>query len=162
MVGIRILRGRGVTLEDQPNGRSIVVVSESVARVPWPNNEALGQCIRVVADSTPYRTVVGVAANIVTNNFQMVREQPHFYYLPREQLPTSHEIVLLRMRGDVAANVERVRRTVQGVMPGASYVTARPLQELVDNVHRPWRLGATAFISLGLLAFLVAAVGLTG
>jgi ABC-type antimicrobial peptide transport system permease subunit len=47
-------------------------------------------------------------------------------------------------------------------MPGQSYITVRPLNELVDAQRRSWQIGATMFAAFGALALLVAAVGLYG
>jgi ABC-type antimicrobial peptide transport system permease subunit len=47
-------------------------------------------------------------------------------------------------------------------MPGASYVTVQPLAEIVANAQGSWRLGATMFVAFGVLALVVAAVGLYG
>ena len=47
-------------------------------------------------------------------------------------------------------------------MPGEGYVTVKPLEELVDQQRRSWKLGATMFVAFGVLALLVAAVGLYG
>ncbi|MFN8573960.1 MAG: FtsX-like permease family protein [Gemmatimonadaceae bacterium] len=47
-------------------------------------------------------------------------------------------------------------------MPGDAYVTARPLSELVETKQRAWRFGATMFLAFGVLALLVAAIGLHG
>jgi hypothetical protein len=47
-------------------------------------------------------------------------------------------------------------------MPGESYVTVRSLETLVDNQRRSWKIGATMFVAFGVLALLVAAVGLYG
>jgi ABC-type antimicrobial peptide transport system permease subunit len=47
-------------------------------------------------------------------------------------------------------------------MPGQGYVTVRPLEEFVDAQRRSWTLGATMFVAFGVLALVVAAVGLYG
>jgi ABC-type antimicrobial peptide transport system permease subunit len=47
-------------------------------------------------------------------------------------------------------------------MPGDGFVVVRPLQVVVDDQSRSWRLGASLFIAFGGLALLVAVVGLYG
>lgn len=70
--------------------------------------------------------------------------------------------MLLKLRGDPAVLQESVRAALQRSMPGASYVTTVPLQEIVDGARTGWRMAATMFAGCGLLALLVAAVGLHG
>jgi putative ABC transport system permease protein len=53
-----------------------------------------------------------------------------------------------------------VRRALQELMPGAAYVNADALEDVVATEFRSWRLGATMFTIFGLLALVVAAVGL--
>jgi putative ABC transport system permease protein len=51
---------------------------------------------------------------------------------------------------------------MQAAMPGNGFVVVRPMQEVVDDQSRSWRLGATLFVAFGGLAVIVAAVGLYG
>ena len=160
-MGTRIVRGRGFTADDRVTSPRVAVVSESMARVLWPNANAIGQCMRVGADTMPCTTVVGVAEDVA--HVSLAEEAPNRYYLPIEQFrPAAGYAVMLRMRGDPAASAERVRAALQPVMPGQTYVTVRPLSEVVDGERRSWRVGATMFVAFGVLALVVAAVGLYG
>ena len=70
--------------------------------------------------------------------------------------------MVLRFRSTPNIHAEMVRQTLQPLMPGLSYVTTQPLEELVTRAQRSWRLGATMFMVLGGLALAVAAIGLYG
>jgi predicted permease len=158
-MGTRILRGRGFTSEDRQAAPRVAVVSESMANVLWPGKEALGQCMRVGQDTMPCTTVVGIAEDAVQRD--LTGDKRYHYYLVMDQYqPAGGSYVLLRMRGDVAAQQELVRKTMQRVMPGQSYVTTKPLGEIVADEQRSWQLGATVFVAFGVLALVIAAVGL--
>jgi hypothetical protein len=160
-MGTRILRGRGFTADDRGTSARVAVVSESMARALWPNANPIGQCMRVGADTMPCTTIVGVAEDVLHGS--LAEDAPNRYYLPIEQFrPAAGYAVMLRMRGDPAASAERVRAALQPVMPGQTYVTVRPLSEVVDGERRSWRVGATMFVAFGVLALVVAAVGLYG
>ena len=58
------------------------------------------------------------------------------------------------------SDIERVRRVLQAAMPGDGFVVVRPLQEVVDDQRRTWRLGATLFVAFGGLALLVSPLAL--
>src|SRR6185503_10449778 len=47
-------------------------------------------------------------------------------------------------------------------MPGQSYIRVVPFNQIIDSERRSWRVGATMFVAFGVLALLVAAVGLYG
>jgi predicted permease len=161
VMGTRILRGRGFTPEDRAGAPPIAVVSEGMANVLWPGKDALGQCMRVSADTLPCTTVVGIAEDMVQQN--ILDDRRYHYYMPLEQYRRSGgAYLLLKMRGDPAARGEEVRKALQSVMPGQSYVVVRPLREAVEGAHRSWRLGATMFVAFGALALAVAAIGLYG
>ena len=161
-MGTRILRGRGFEPGDRAGAPRVAVVSESMARVLWPGREAMGQCMRVGADTMPCTTVVGIAEDAVQRG-SLIEEQPFRYYLPLEQYrPIRGFALMLRMRGDPAESVEPVRRALQAVMPGQSYVSVRPFRDIIDARRRSWRVGATMFVAFGGLALLVSAVGLYG
>jgi putative ABC transport system permease protein len=161
-MGTRILRGRPFTAEDRPGSPKVAVVSQAMAEVLWPGREALGQCIRVGADTMPCTTVIGIAENAMQESL-LGDEKPYHYYLPLDQHDASRgNHLLLRMAGKPTPYAESIRKALQAVMPGQSYVTVRTLEELVDNQRRSWKVGATMFVAFGGLALLVAAVGLYG
>jgi predicted permease len=163
-IGTRIVRGRGITATDRTGTPRVAVVSDAMARALWPGRDALGQCVRVgffpaKADTMPCTTVVGVAENVV-NNF--TTDYPYRYYLPEEQLEIGVSLLIVRMRGEAARSIESVRRTAQSVLPGLGYAYAETLADLDARDRRSWRLGAAMFVSFGVLALIVAAVGLYG
>ena len=158
-MGTRILRGRAFTADDRDGAPPVTVVSQDMANALWPGKEALGQCIRVGADSMPCTTVVGIAENAVQNS--LTDTQLFRYYMPMEQFrPASGIGLMLRMRGSASAQAEGVRKALQRVMPGQSYVVAQPLGTLIDRHRRSWQMGATMFLAFGALALTVAAIGL--
>lgn len=157
-MGTRLLAGRGITAADRHGAPPVMVVTESMARRLWPGHTAIGQCVRVGADTEPCRTVVGITEDIKQRDLS--EADTPTYFLPAEQMETSAYGLFVRVHGRAAAVAETVRRRLQQEMPGASYVTAMPLSQVIDNRQRPWRTGASMFLVLGGLALVVAAIGL--
>jgi putative ABC transport system permease protein len=80
-----------------------------------------------------------------------------------DQIPyTGPRFLLVSVAGSPAVETERMRKALQAAMPGSSYVTVRPMEQLLDSTYRTWRLGASMFLCFGLLALIVASVGLYG
>jgi predicted permease len=157
-MGTRLLRGRGMTEADVAGAPRAMVVSQAMAHVLWPGREALGQCVRIGEDTVPCTTVVGVAENVKSQNLD---EDPgFFYYLSASQFAPDQGGLFVRtaMSGEAARDM--IRRRLQDVMPGPSYITVTPLSEVFGNETRSWRLGATMFTVFGLLALALAAIGL--
>jgi ABC-type antimicrobial peptide transport system permease subunit len=82
------------------------------------------------------------------------------YYVPIAQHGEPEGMLIVRVEGHSLDYVEAVRRRLQREMPGASYVTAEPFQDMVDPTTRTWRLGATMFVAFGVLALVLAGIGL--
>lgn len=167
-MGTRILRGRGITSADRAGAPRAVVVSEGMAKAIWPGKDAVGECIRIgmwratqaTRESVECSTVIGVAEDAVHNP---LLDEPNRYYVPIDQFPEfGARRLLLRVRGAPAAAGETIRRALQRDVQGQQYLTVRPLSELVDDQRRSWAIGASMFAGFGVLALIVAAVGLYG
>ena len=156
--GTRIVRGRLFTDYDDASAPPVAIVGEGMANILWPMQDPLGKCIRVVADTTPCRTVVGVAEDTHFRSFSGRRE--HTYYLPFAQYYDATGMLLVRVAGKAKDYVEPVRRELQRMMPASAYVTAIPFGTVIDPAMRSWRIGATMFVALGGLALALAAIGL--
>ncbi len=158
-MGTRILRGRGFSQEDRAGAPLVAVVSEGMARALWPGRDAIGQCMRVNADTMPCTTVIGIAEDAVQSS--LTDTHRYRYYMPLDQYrPTSGSNLMLRTSGDPATYAEPVRKALQALMPGEAYVVAEPLSSLIDTRRRSWEMGATMFVAFGGLALVVAAIGL--
>jgi predicted permease len=158
-MGTRLLRGRAVSSSDQHNGPRVAVISESMGKLLWKGKNPIGQCFRLGADTAPCREVVGIAEDMMFgeikggDNLQL--------YLPASQDETVGSIVV-RTTGDPRAMVVPLHREIQEMLPGMGYAQVRPLATVLDPVLRQWRLGATMFTIFGVLALVLAAVGLYG
>src|SRR2546423_2214360 len=142
-MGTRIVRGRGFTGADREGSPRVVVISQAMAKKIWPKVDALGQCIRVGSDTVPCSTVVGIAANIVDRDLTDPPGQQ--YYAPVAQHGSAGNGLFVRTHGDATDMVSTVRRELQRVMPGASYVSVTPLTKILEPNVRSWRLRAAKF-----------------
>jgi predicted permease len=158
-VGTRILRGRAFTPMDGRPSQLATVVSATMARVLWPGQNPLGKCLYVgeAADQPPCTPVVGVAEDALRASLDGNVMQ---YYLPIEQVRPSMRALFIRTRGDVHLAMSRIRSAVQSVRPDLPFAEMQALNELMEPQTRPWRLGAALFTAFGLLALLLAAIGL--
>jgi len=159
-MGIRLLRGRGFTEAERRSSSRVVVVNKTLADLWWPNEEAIGHCMKVGGDTMPCAQVVGVVEN--TRRFRLLEDPAVQFFVPRGQGPPwSHTgVLVVRPAGDVAKVAESLRRELQTRVPDAPFIDVSRLDELVNPQMRAWQLGATAFGVFGLLAIVVAALGL--
>ncbi|MEP6496087.1 MAG: ABC transporter permease [bacterium] len=158
-LGTRVIRGRGLTDDDRKDARRVMVVSDAMAKRLWPEKDAIGQCIRMNADTMPCTYVVGIAENIKSSN--LANETSYYYYVPYEQVPGGLlPGLFVRTRGAASEHLEAIRRRLQKEMPGISYVTTTAFSDVLAAQTSSWHLGATMFAAFGLLALILAGIGL--
>jgi predicted permease len=156
-MGTRVLRGRAFTAADGEHAPRVMVIGESMAKKIWPSQEAIGKCVRVNADTMPCTTVIGIAEDVRRGSMS---ETEMHYYMPIEQFHPNDGGVFVRTRGPAADKADAVRRALQPLMPGVSYVTVTPMSTIIAPQIRPWKIGAIMFAVFGALALVLAAVGL--
>jgi predicted permease len=157
-MGTHVIAGRGFEASDGANAPKSMVVSQAMAKKLWPTENALGKCVRMDSDTMPCRYVVGIAENIKGD--QLGDDPGLFYYLPSTQFHPQQGGLFLKVTGDPDALKESIRKTLQPLMPGASYLTVTPLRDIIGEQTRPWRMGASMFVIFGALALVLAAIGL--
>ncbi len=167
-VGVRVLSGRAFSSADRGNASPVVVVNTALAKSYWPNEGAVGQCLRVGADTAPCSTVIGVVSN--THRQDLVEEQPVAQvYRPLDQVTAAESnstvsffgyTLAVRTSGDAATMVEPLRQALQSVGPNVPYANVQTMRTLLGRQTRSWELGARVFSAFGSLALLLASVGL--
>ncbi|MEP6493559.1 MAG: ADOP family duplicated permease [bacterium] len=160
--GVRLTRGRLLTDADI-GGTPVMVVNETTARTYWPAADAIGQCIVFFAATSPCTTVVGITKD---SHLDDVLEKPVAVMLlplvrpagTASPLNASYLIVradpkqLTRVMGET-------RRELRRIFPQAELPFVASTMSRIEPQLRPWRLGASLFSAFGVLALLVAAIG---
>ncbi len=156
-LGLELLRGRGLRdADDSESAPRVAVVNETMAGLVWPEGDALGGCL-IIRDE-PCATVVGVVED--HHRFDLTEEASMHYYLPLTRAPYPWPPSRLMVRTSAPGALAPAIRRELGTLPGLRLVSAEPFRDVVDPSYRSWRLGATLFTAFGLLALLVASVGL--
>jgi ABC-type antimicrobial peptide transport system permease subunit len=136
----------------------VAVVSETMARSLWPERDGLGECLMVGRGAEECTTVVGVAEDAARGGFQ---DDPFMaYYMPFAQRNDAPQGLYVRTRGESVDAVGAVSAALRGFEPGVRYAEVRSLREILEPGARSWTLGAAMFSVFGLLALVVAAIGL--
>jgi ABC-type antimicrobial peptide transport system permease subunit len=161
VVGATVRTGRMFTPDEERAPSRVMLVNEALAKSYWPDKSPVGQCVQLGKDSTCTQ-IVGVVQNVML--FSMVKDDRAMVYLPPSHPAYTNRrqpaAMLVRTTGDPAASAPLVRAELQRLSPNMPYVQAKPFAELVAPQLRPWRLGATMFTLFGVVALVIAAVGL--
>jgi predicted permease len=155
--GTRIVRGRGIAATDRTGAPPVAVVSRSAARAIWNTEDVIGKCLRVGADTSPCRDIVGVAQDMRWGTFGEGGGLQLFLSDEQYAGPLG---LYVRTRDDARHAREAIRLELQRLAPGTAYIHAQALQDIIDPNMRPWILGATMFSLFGFLALAMAGIGL--
>jgi predicted permease len=156
-IGLRLVRGRGLTASDGRNG-GVAMVNRTLARSSWPHEDAIGQCLRIGKPSAPCLSVIGVVDD--ARRASVLEEPVRQVYVPASDTGDySPGYVIVRVAPEQAVRVQLVaRQEVARIFPGAEAGVVR-MAEFIAPQYRPWQLGATLFSVFGLLALIVASIG---
>jgi putative ABC transport system permease protein len=154
--------GRWIDASDIAGAQPVIVINETLARVFWPNGGALGQCIRVGDDSMPCRTIVGIVRDARVGSGSVDGPYEPVYYVPFAQSAAYRQTphLFFRVRGDASTAHAAVRRTLQALEPNLPAVNVHPVKANVAWLTTQLSVGAAAFTAFGILAAIVATIGL--
>ncbi len=163
--GIPVLRGRGLLDIDRQDAPSVAVVSQSVARRLWPGEDPIGKRFRFPpsgCDSTcdQWRTVVGVVPD---TRFRALREAWPTLYFPQRQMQDPWQgLLAIRSAEGVATLAPAVRAALHRVDPTLAVFDLKSMDDVVDGSLAEPRLVALLVVAFGIVALVLAAVGLYG
>jgi len=163
--GMRLLRGRLLSPNDDADAPAVMVVNETLAETVWPAQDPLGRCLVLGAPAPRGRcyTVVGVVSS--GHRMDVVEPPTMQYYVPLAQgisgHPTAARVLIVRAAPGHATQVaERTRQMLRQIFPTAEPPRVTAMETRLAPQYRPWQLGAVLFSTFGALALLVATLGI--
>jgi predicted permease len=157
-MGMRLHAGRDFTAGDNASAPLVIVVSESLAARLWPGKNPIGQRARYGSVSGPDVTVVGVVGDA---KFALVGQTtPRRAYLPLRQRYRDWETLVVQTRDTPASTLPSLRAVIAGIDPSLPPFAAITMEQAVVNGFAPSRTAVAIASFFGLLALLIAAVGL--
>jgi macrolide transport system ATP-binding/permease protein len=166
---IPIVAGRNFGADDRAGSPRAAIVNERFAATTWPGQEPIGKQLeygdfRKGHESEVHTlTVVGVARDA---KYRWVGEAPrNFIYVSLSQEPWRRMkfFIARDRRADLTADLTpAVRQALRSVDPNLPLVELQQMRSLAQLGVLPQTIAATVAGSLGVLALLLAAVGLYG
>jgi putative ABC transport system permease protein len=168
-LGIPLLAGRALTLEDRAGRPPVAVVNESGARRFWPGENPIGQRVWFGTTTGPFADpahavqIVGVVGDVKYESIDWpgAQDRPEFYtsYL---QFSYSDSMFIVKTRGPSAAAVPALRRAVAAVDPALPIYDVMTLDERVGAALARPRFDTVLVTGLGAVALLLASLGVYG
>jgi putative ABC transport system permease protein len=161
-MGVRLINGRGFTAADTEKSATVTVINETMARRFWPNESPIGKRLKQgwPENETPWREVVGVAADVKLNGVD--QETPLQAYLPLAQEPALSLALVVRSQGNPLSLAAAVEQAIYAMDKDLPVFNTRSMDQLLDNAIAQQQLTMVLLAGFAAVALLLAAVGIYG
>jgi putative ABC transport system permease protein len=155
-----LVMGRDFNDRDDANGPPVAIVNEAFVERYFPDGHPLGQHVSSAAGRDPAGgQIVGVVKDTIS---QSLRDAPPpAVYVPIFQRQTEFPIFVVRASGSLAQVASNLRNALQPKLPGVA-IQVHTLTAQVEAALVQERLMATLAAAFGVLALILAAIGLYG
>jgi putative ABC transport system permease protein len=164
-IGMRIVAGRPFNSHDSQTALPVVIVSETLARRFWPNQDPIGRRLKLGFSHDPWCTVVGVVGDV--RQFNLEDESALALYIPYAQAPSPFLMqtlaVVLRTSADDPFNTATAaRKAIATVDPDLPLFDVASMEQLVYRSLSEPRFNTFLLGLFAALALALAAVGTHG
>ena len=171
LMGIPLLRGRGVTEQDTESSAWVVVINQTMARKFWQNEDPIGRTITF--DDSPQekpRLIVGVVGNV--KQFALTQPAQPEAYIAYQQIPSRlysgwteariHKSLIIRTHSASKTLMENVRRTISELAPESAVFGITMVENTVSKSATPWRFLCQVLELFAAIALILAVIGIYG
>jgi predicted permease len=165
--GIPIVAGREFSSTDRAGSGRVVMLNETLAKRLFGERDPIGQRVAWTGDvlqfvpiSGDWRTVVGVVGD--TRDAGPDAAPDPAMYMPFAQEEIFAGSFVIRTGADPTPLSAAVVRTIRSFDPQALIENMETLEQVQDERVAPRRVNAMLVTSFGVLALLIAAVGIAG
>jgi predicted permease len=155
-----IVQGRAFDERDNQNAPRVLIVNETMARRYWPNQNPVGKRLRLGGERNPWMEVAGVAQD---GKYITLGEPPtDYFFLPFWQNYDGRMTLIAHTKGDPESVIASIRREVKALDEQLPVYGVRDVSVFLDRVLSASKSIAATVSGFGLLALLLAAIGLYG
>jgi putative ABC transport system permease protein len=158
----RLVAGRWFTAQDKADALRVAIVDESLARMAWPGQNAIGKRLQVqpTGSDNPFVEIVGVVQHLRINDLSH-ETLPQIYW-PAAQVTAPSVAYAIETSADPASLAPAVRRTVAELDKDLAVTRVVPMSDHVTANAAPRRFSLVLMGTLGGIALLLAAIGIFG
>jgi predicted permease len=158
-LGIPIVAGRGFNERDTASAPKVAVVNRALARKFFPNSDPIGKTF-----NAHHIQIVGIAADAKYDDLR--DEDPPTFYAPYRQAPEDEmdggPTYELRLKTAPDAALPAIRQTVAAIDKDIPLLDVRTQTQQIDDLLSQERLFATLTGAFGVVALVLACIGIYG
>jgi putative ABC transport system permease protein len=161
---IPVVRGRIFTAADRVDAPLVAVINETMARKLWPGKDAIGGTVKLLNETLPWVTVVGVVKDVRSSGF--LTDPPPTMYFPQAQAGKSAWYVpstlwlIVRTNADPRAVVGQIRSIVREIAPAAPIARVQTMSDAVAASVAPRRFTTLLLLAFAMVAMILAGLGI--
>jgi putative ABC transport system permease protein len=159
-MGIPLLRGRGITEQDNANAPLVALINRTAAQRLWPNEDPLGKRIRLGGIDNALRSIVGIVGDV--NHYDLETAPELQAYVPHAQWTDSYMQLVVRTTTDPGALTGSVRQAIHALDPDMPLYQMTTMRQLVSASMAQRRFTLLLIAVFAAVALLMAAIGLYG
>jgi len=159
LMGIPLIRGREFADQDAAGGPDVVVISQTLARHYWPNQDPIGHRIRP-GHIDPWATIVGVVGDVTMNWSDPY--PPYALYRPYRQVSYTYASMIVRSTMNPESLGPAVRSAVSAVDPDQPLYDVRSMSQVIRESTISITYVSVMMMALGVLALILAGSGVYG
>ncbi len=160
-IGARIVAGRELTEADELAGRKLILVNEAFVKRYYSGTNPLGRHV-AIGSGTPDREIIGVVRNLKHAGLRDEPKATVFYPYEQGRDRTAILTYFVRTGGDEGATGAAIRRVVRDMDPAVPVLALNPVTVIIEESLYTTRITAFLAAAFGLVALLLAALGLYG
>jgi putative ABC transport system permease protein len=159
-MGIRVLRGRSFALTDGPTAPPVVVINETMARQIFRGEDPIGKRVQFGTAGGEWSTIIGIIGDVKHSGLEAPpAPEVYIYYL---QNPPVNPFIVLRTAYDPSRLIPEVRAALHALDKDIAAYDVRPMMQVRAESVSQRRFVLTLVATFGILALLMAAVGVFG
>ena len=159
---IPLLRGRFFSEQDSPSSPNVAIISETLSRRYFPNQDPIGRQMRfgLLSNSNVSREIIGVVGDV--RDVALSRKPGPMMYVPFVQAPLWGGEVVVRSSSSVSSVAAAIRRTVRSIDKDLPVTDVESFPKAVVASVAQERFRTLLMSSFSGIALILAAVGIFG
>jgi predicted permease len=160
VMGIPIVNGRGFTERDSDTAPKVVMINQAAAKKYFPNENPIGQRFGSSLETAGQLEIVGIVRDV---KYDSVRDAaPPTLFVPYMQTRAGNAVFEVRTAGAPASVTGSIREAVRHIDPNLPVMDVSTQLEQVEMRFQQEKFFAQAYTLFGVVALLLAALGLFG
>ena len=164
-MGIPIIKGRDFDDRDRYGSTPVVIITETLARQFFPNEDPIGKRIKpgintIEGDTTTMREIIGVVGDVRNRGLDTAPKQA--YYVPQTQVPFDQMVMVVKTADDPHNLISAATKQVSAMDPDIPVFGVKTMEEYLSTSVAAPRFSTTLLTIFAGVALVLTVVGLYG